>query len=81
MLLLMLGLLTTSGGALGDFQSPRFQCEMLWHAELVEGMLQLVAWPLLHITAGQLCTPDSGMSCCTRQDSICSVLLSFVVRL
>ncbi len=59
MLLLMLGLLTTSGGALYDFRSPKVQCEMLWRAEMVEGMLQLVVWPLLHITAGQLCAADS----------------------
>ncbi len=59
MLLLMLGLLTTSGGALDDSQSPKVQCEMLWRAEFAEGMLQLVAWPLLHITAGQLYIPDS----------------------
>ncbi len=59
MLLLTLGLLITSGGVLDDSQSPKVHCEMLRHAEFVEGMLQLMVWPLLHITAGQLCTPES----------------------
>ena len=50
MLLLTLGLLITSGGVSDDSQSPKVHCEMLRHAEFVEGMLQLMVWPLLHIT-------------------------------
>lgn len=52
MLLLMLGLLTTSGGALDDFRSPKAQCEIMRHARTGSCVLQTY-WHVVLNSIGQ----------------------------
>ncbi len=70
MLLLMLGLLTTSGGALDDSQLPKVQCEMLWHAELnlicIRHAAAVGVASVAHHSWAVVYSRLIGTSCCTR---------------